>query len=71
MDRHEEGAARLDVGSENAHDVARLPEVEAIEWLVEHQQRLRREQAHGEHHSTMLAFRELREPGVEERLQTQ
>ena len=53
--------------AKDGHDVARLTQIETVERLVEHQQRVRREQPERDHHATMLALRELAESRAEQR----
>ena len=69
MDRQKQRASRGGVFAQHAHDVARLPEVQSVERFVEHEERLRRQQSHGEHDAPVLALRELTEPRGEQRLE--
>src|SRR5215831_14880487 len=69
VDRQKQRAPRGRVVAQHAHRVARLSEIEAVEGLVEHQQRLRRQEADGEHDPAVLPFRELVQTGSEQRLQ--
>src|SRR5215471_6223508 len=69
VDRQKQRAPGGGVVAQDSHRVARLPEIEAVEGLVEHEQRLRRQQADGEHDPPVLPFRELLQTGSEQRLQ--
>ena len=55
----------LRVRAQDRHHVARLPEIEAVERLVEHEQRLRRQQADREHDATVFALGQLAETRAE------
>ena len=56
MDREDQGAALGRQPPEHAHDVARLLEIKTVKGLVHEEQRLRREQAHGQHEPAAVAF---------------
>src|SRR5258705_13890239 len=55
MDCQYERAAACRHAANESHDLARLPEIEAVEWLVHEQQRLRCEQRERQHQSPAVA----------------
>jgi hypothetical protein len=69
MNRQKQRASTGDVAAEHVHDVARLAQIEPVERLVEHQQRLRSEEAHGEQHAPVLALGEIADACPEQRLE--
>ena len=54
---------------QDASDLARLAEIEAVERLVDEQQPLRRQQRDGEQRALALAFRKRAHPAVQQRSQ--
>ena len=57
MDGENEAAPPAGHVTEHAHDLARLPQIEAIERLVHEKHRLRREQRERQHQPTAISFR--------------
>ena len=71
VDRQKQRAPCRACVAQDLHDVARLPEIESVERLVEHQQRLRRQQADREQHAPVFALGQLAEPRAEQRLESE
>src|SRR5262245_31763070 len=59
MDREKERPSERRELAERTHHFARLAEIESVERLIEHEQRLGREKSDGEHHAPMFSLRQL------------
>ena len=58
MNGENECSAASSMVAEHADDLARLPQIEAVEWLIHQQHRMRRQQSQRQQQSTVVSFRQ-------------
>jgi len=58
MNGENERSAASGMVAEHVDDLARLPQIEAVEWLIHQQHRMRRQQSQHQQQSTVVPFRQ-------------